>query len=162
MGKGGASAMVTKVVGGLVTGGLIGKGFMRPVCLVRVLALLVAIASLSACTGLRGPDLTTPTSTPSSANAAVAASLNAADAELARFFDDPHWEGFRNLTAGARGVFLAPRATSAGFIVGAEFANGVILARHGSSWSDPVFVRLSNYDVGLLAGAERPPCSCWS
>lgn len=121
----------------------------------RRFALSVAIASVSACTGLRGPDLATPTSAPSSASTAVVASLNAADAELARFFDDPHWEGFRNLTAGARGVFLAPKATTAGFIVGAEFANGMVLARHGSSWSDPVFVRLSNYDVGFLAGAEK-------
>ena len=29
------------------------------------------------------------------------------------------------------------------------------LSRHGQVWSDPVFIRLSDYDIGFLAGASK-------
>jgi lipid-binding SYLF domain-containing protein len=56
---------------------------------------------------------------------------------------------------GARGIFIAPSSTSIGFILGSQQGVGVLLARHGQVWSDPVFIRLSNYDVGFLAGASK-------
>ncbi len=71
------------------------------------------------------------------------------------FFSKPQWQGIRNLTGGARGIFIAPNSTSMGFILGAQRGVGVLLARHGQVWSDPVFIRLSDYDIGFLAGAEK-------
>jgi lipid-binding SYLF domain-containing protein len=71
------------------------------------------------------------------------------------FFSKPQWQAIRNLTGGARGIFIAPNSTSMGFILGAQRGVGVLLARHGQVWSDPVFIRLSDYDIGFLAGAEK-------
>ena len=71
------------------------------------------------------------------------------------FFSKPQWQAIRNLTGGARGIFIAPNSTSMGFILGAQRGIGVLLARHGQVWSDPVFIRLSDYDIGFLAGAEK-------
>jgi lipid-binding SYLF domain-containing protein len=71
------------------------------------------------------------------------------------FFSKPQWQAIRNLTGGARGIFIAPNSTSMGFILGAQRGLGVLLVRHGQMWSDPVFIRLSDYDIGFLAGAEK-------
>jgi lipid-binding SYLF domain-containing protein len=87
-------------------------------------------------------------------NSSVALTQSAAStAEV--FFSKPQWQAIRNLTGGARGIFIAPDSTSIGFIVGSQQGIGVLLARHGQVWSDPVFIRLSNYDVGFLAGASK-------
>ena len=71
------------------------------------------------------------------------------------FFSKSQWQAIRNLTGGARGIFIAPSSTNIGFILGSQQGVGVLLARHGQAWSDPVFIRLSNYDVGFLAGASK-------
>jgi lipid-binding SYLF domain-containing protein len=71
------------------------------------------------------------------------------------FFSKPQWQAIRNLTGGARGIFIAPNSTSIGFILGAQQGVGVLLSRHGQVWSDPVFIRLSDYDIGFLAGASK-------
>ena len=89
--------------------------------------------------------------TPGSPVAVTHSAANTVEA----FFSDARWQAIRNLTGGARGIFIAPNATSIGFILGAQEGVGVLLARHGQVWSDPVFIRLSNYDIGFLAGAAK-------
>ena len=91
------------------------------------------------------------TSASTNAIALAQSAANTADA----FFSKPQWQGIRNLTGGARGIFIAPNATSVGFVLGSQQGVGVLLARHGQVWSDPVFIRLSNYDIGFLAGASK-------
>jgi lipid-binding SYLF domain-containing protein len=87
-------------------------------------------------------------------NSPVALAQSAAST-AGSFFSNPNWQAIRNLTGGARGIFIAPNSTSIGFILGSQQGVGVLLARHGQIWSDPVFIRLSNYDVGFLAGASK-------
>jgi lipid-binding SYLF domain-containing protein len=87
-------------------------------------------------------------------NSPVALAQSAANTADA-FFSKPQWQAIRNLTGGARGIFIAPSSTNIGFILGAQQGVGVLLARHRQVWSDPVFIRLSNYDVGFLAGASK-------
>jgi hypothetical protein len=58
------------------------------------------------------------------------------------FHGPPGWEDVRNLTAGAR----------AGFILGQERSAGIVMARNRDEWSDPVFLILTNVDIGFLAG----------
>ncbi|NOG70749.1 lipid-binding SYLF domain-containing protein [Roseicella sp. DB1501] len=79
----------------------------------------------------------------------------AAGDTLEQFFTSPEWQGVRNLTGGARAIFVAPSAEKIGFILGAQQAHGLLLMRHGQVWSDPIFVRLTNLDVGFLAGAAK-------
>jgi len=92
-----------------------------------------------------------PTPAPNGAVTLTQSAANTADA----FFSKTQWQAIRNLTGGSRGIFIAPDSTSIGFILGAQQGVGVLLARHGESWSDPVFVRLSNYDIGFLAGVAK-------
>ena len=100
-----------------------------------------------------------PTSSIARSNAATPkgpAALTQSAANTAEaFFSQPQWQAIRNLTGGARAIFIAPNSTSIGFIVGSQQGAGVLLARHGQIWSDPVFIRLSDYDIGFLAGASN-------
>lgn len=80
--------------------------------------------------------------------------IEAATTAMQPFVQRPEWEGFRNLTAGAQGILIVPSALRIGFVVGAEIGSGILMTRHGNAWSDPVFVKLSNYNVGFLAGAS--------
>ncbi|HET7882190.1 MAG TPA: lipid-binding SYLF domain-containing protein [Acetobacteraceae bacterium] len=95
-----------------------------------------------------------PESNPPVPNGAVALTQSAAKTADA-FFSKAQWQAIRNLTGGARGILIAPNSTSIGFIVGTQQGVGVLLTRHGEVWSDPVFVRLSNYDIGFLAGIAK-------
>lgn len=127
-------------------------------------SLLLPLLLLAACGG-QNNDVAATGTAPGAAGAASPASgttqadparlTQAATATLQGFFAQPHWEGVRNLAAGARAIFIAPHDDRAGFILGAERAAGVLLARHGTNWSDPVFITLTNVDLGFLAGASR-------
>lgn len=117
------------------------------------LATLMGLSLLAGCSGLSGQggaDQPSAPATQQSANSLQQAAVTA----MQPFLQRPEWEGFRNLTAGAQGILIVPSAIRVGFIVGAELGSGILMARHGNTWSDPVFVKLSNYNVGFLAGAS--------
>jgi lipid-binding SYLF domain-containing protein len=97
------------------------------------------------------PIAQTSATTPNSPVALTQSAANTAET----FFSKPQWQAIRNLTGGARGIFIAPNSTSIGFILGSQQGIGVLLSRHGQVWSDPVFIRLSDYDIGFLAGASK-------
>ncbi|MDX9860046.1 MAG: lipid-binding SYLF domain-containing protein [Rhodospirillales bacterium] len=62
---------------------------------------------------------------------------------------------FRDLLAKAEGVVIFPGAYRAGFIVGAEFGSGVMLARQpAGGWSPPAFYALGAGSVGLQIGGQ--------
>ena len=68
--------------------------------------------------------------------------------------DDPMIK-MRELWPQARGVILLPGILKAGFIVGAEGGNGVLLARDVSgNWSQPAFYTLAAGSIGLQAGGQ--------
>ncbi|MDT8332934.1 lipid-binding SYLF domain-containing protein [Roseomonas gilardii] len=126
-------------------------------CLLAPLLLLAACGQdgRGAATGPASAGSAASSGTTTKADPDPARLTEAATTTVKGFFAQPHWEGVRNLAAGARAIFIAPRDDRAGFILGAERAEGIFLVRHGTVWSDPVFITLTNVDLGFLAGASR-------
>jgi lipid-binding SYLF domain-containing protein len=93
-------------------------------------------------------------------NAPLAAELTADQKEMAKhgtehlksFLSHPQAEAMRNLVGGVRGLLIVPSSHKGGFVVGYEQGNGLLFARHGDQWSDPVAMQLSNMSVGFQAG----------
>lgn len=85
----------------------------------------------------------------------VAPLVTAATSSMEPFLRREEWEGFRNIAAGAQAILVIPSATRVGLFVGIQEGEGLLLQRHGNNWSDPVFVKLGNYNVGFLAGASN-------
>ncbi len=55
----------------------------------------------------------------------------------------------------AKGVFIIPQLVKAGFVVGGEYGEGVLLARKGAGdWSNPAFYSLAAGSIGLQIGVE--------
>lgn len=55
----------------------------------------------------------------------------------------------------AKGVFIIPQLVKAGFVVGGEYGEGVLLARNGAGdWSGPAFYSLTAGSIGLQIGVE--------
>ena len=54
----------------------------------------------------------------------------------------------------ARAVLIVPNLVKAGFFLGGEGGQGVMLARTGHGWSDPAFYTLASASFGLQAGIE--------
>ena len=123
-----------------------------------ILACLLSAGLLAACAAeepsasRRSPDA--PRSGPQATSGAVAPLVASATTSTRPFLQRAEWEGFRNLSGGAQGILIIPSATRIGLIVGVEEGAGLLMARHGGAWSDPVFVRMSNYNIGFLAGAS--------
>ena len=75
--------------------------------------------------------------------------------EIQQFSQHTQWDGVENVLGGAKAVIIAPDVKSGAFIVGVENGTGVLLARHGEVWSDPVFVKLWEESAGLQAGIKQ-------
>lgn len=73
-------------------------------------------------------------------------------AHLKRFLAYSQAEAMRNLLGAVRGVVVVPSGNKGGFVFGYEQGNGLLFARHGDKWSDPVAMRLSNFSIGMQAG----------
>lgn len=54
----------------------------------------------------------------------------------------------------ARGIAIIPDLIKAGFIVGARYGRGVLVARRHGRWSAPVFIMLEGGSVGYQIGVE--------
>ncbi len=68
---------------------------------------------------------------------------------------DMQMDIFRDLMREAQGVAVFPAALKAGFIVGGEYGNGVLLARTASGgWSSPAFYTMGGGSIGLQIGGE--------
>jgi lipid-binding SYLF domain-containing protein len=80
--------------------------------------------------------------------------IEGANAELLDFFEQPEWEGVRNIMGGTQAVLIAPEFQSGSLILGYEEGAAVLLVRHGAAWSDPVFVELSQTSVGVQVGVK--------
>ncbi len=85
----------------------------------------------------------------------AASLIRGSEALLRRFRDDPAWAQVWRVLGGAEGVLVAPRISAAGLFVVAESGQGLVLARHGMRWSDPVGVKLSETSVGLEGGVRE-------
>lgn len=61
----------------------------------------------------------------------------------------------RSLLRDARAVLIVPELVKGGFIFGGEGGDGVLLERHGRSWSQPSFYTLGSASFGLQIGLEK-------
>lgn len=78
-----------------------------------------------------------------------------AEALLRRFRDNSAWSLVWQQIGKADGVLIAPRIAAEGLLVMQENGAGLVLARHGGAWSDPVGVMLSETSVGLQGGVRE-------
>jgi lipid-binding SYLF domain-containing protein len=68
---------------------------------------------------------------------------------------DPSFAQAQEMLRHARAVLIVPKLIKGGFIFGAEGGDGVLLERHGKSWSQPAFYTLGSASFGLQAGLEQ-------
>jgi lipid-binding SYLF domain-containing protein len=87
-------------------------------------------------------------------NTRSAALVQSSTQALQSFLRNPKWESLRNLLGGARAIFIVPHDVAGGFLVTASGGDGVLLRRHGETWSDPVFMHIGSVGVGFEGGAE--------
>jgi lipid-binding SYLF domain-containing protein len=60
-----------------------------------------------------------------------------------------------SLLARARAVLIVPDLVKGGFLIGAEYGTGVLLARDGNGrWSGPAFYSVASGSIGLQAGLQ--------
>ena len=68
---------------------------------------------------------------------------------------DQQMRMFRDLLRDAKGVVIFPGAVKAGFILGAEYGDGVLLARTPSGeWRTPAFYTMGAGSIGLQIGGQ--------
>lgn len=82
--------------------------------------------------------------------------VNHALGTIERLKSDERWsKDFDPMLAKARAVLLVPDLYKAGFVVGGQFGNGVLLVRgKDGNFSYPAFYTLSGGSLGLQIGAE--------
>lgn len=68
---------------------------------------------------------------------------------------DKEFGNARALLHRARGVLIAPRIFKAGFFVGGEGGQAVLMARGPNGWSNPAFYTVASASFGLQIGAQE-------
>jgi lipid-binding SYLF domain-containing protein len=68
---------------------------------------------------------------------------------------DKEFGNARDLLHRARAVMIAPRIFKAGFFVGGEGGEAVLMARGAGGWSDPAFYTVASASFGLQIGAQE-------
>jgi len=68
---------------------------------------------------------------------------------------DKEFGNARALLHRARAVLIAPRIFKAGFFVGGEGGQAVLLTRGAHGWSDPAFYQIASASFGLQIGAQE-------
>ncbi len=81
--------------------------------------------------------------------------LSAAAIHLEGFSSHSQAEAIINLAGAAKSVIIIPDEIAASLIVGYKRGTGAMFRRHGSDWSDPVFLTFSKYGVGLQVGGSH-------
>jgi lipid-binding SYLF domain-containing protein len=79
-----------------------------------------------------------------------------AQATVEELVADPNFGNLRGLLARAHGVVVVPELYKAGFILGGEAGQAVVLARdvNTGEWSYPAFMTMASGSVGLQIGAS--------
>lgn len=77
--------------------------------------------------------------------------VNRAVQVLRRMRADP---ALATMLVRSSGVFIVPDYARAAFVVGGRGGAGVLLVRHGDTWTDPAFYHLGGISAGVQAGAE--------
>jgi len=81
--------------------------------------------------------------------------LAEAASHLEGFSSHSQAEAIINLVGASKAVVIIPDEIAASFIVGYKRGTGAIFRRHGSDWSDPVFLTFAKYGIGIQAGASH-------
>ncbi len=68
---------------------------------------------------------------------------------------DPAFAQAARMIDTARAVYIVPKLVKGGFIFGAEGGDGVLLVRHGRSWSTPKFYGMGSASFGLQIGLQQ-------
>ena len=68
---------------------------------------------------------------------------------------DPAFGTARTMLQDAQAIYIVPKLVKGGFIFGAEGGDGVLLVRHGHTWSDPRFYGMGSGSFGLQIGLEQ-------
>ena len=69
--------------------------------------------------------------------------------------NDKEFGNARQLLHRARAVVIAPRIFKAGFFVGGEGGQAVLMTRGAHGWSDPAFYTVASASFGLQIGAQE-------
>ncbi len=81
--------------------------------------------------------------------------VNRATETVERFKDFPELKEFARHIPGAKAVVVLPTVIKAGFFVGAEAGNGILIARAGDGkWGYPAFYTLGAASFGIQAGLQ--------
>jgi lipid-binding SYLF domain-containing protein len=81
--------------------------------------------------------------------------VNHAMTTLGDLRHDKEFGNARQLMRQARAVLIAPSIFKAGFFVGGEGGNAVLLVRGAHGWSDPAFYTVASASFGLQIGAKE-------
>lgn len=110
---------------------------------IRLIAVLAFV-----CTGLAGQ----PAQAQSEQQQLVERSRLVLDA----FLSDPQFESVRVYVQNAYAVLIMPQMLQGGFVLGANYGNGVLLARDPQTgqWGDPVFYTMGGGSIGLQFGLK--------
>jgi len=81
--------------------------------------------------------------------------VNHATGTLADLRHDKEFGNARQLLHSARAVLIAPRIFKAGFFVGGEGGQAVLMTRGRAGWSDPAFYTIASASFGLQIGAQE-------
>jgi lipid-binding SYLF domain-containing protein len=75
---------------------------------------------------------------------------------LDSFLSDPKFQDVRVYVQNAYAVLIMPEVLKAGFLLGVNYGNGVLLVRDPQSgqWGDPAFYTLGGGSVGLQVGMQ--------
>lgn len=68
---------------------------------------------------------------------------------------DKEFGNARELLHRARAVLIAPRIFKAGFFIGGEGGQAVLMTRDAHGWSDPAFYTVASASFGLQIGAQE-------
>ncbi len=74
-----------------------------------------------------------------------------------QFYRDPDLDWLRSHLKEAKGLFILPAVTKAGYVLGATHATGLFLVRDEETnrWSEPAFYRAVGGSVGFQIGIAR-------
>lgn len=110
----------------------------------RTAAALLAVALLSSAVPL-----------PARAADSEQATVDHAIGTLQDLRRDKEFGNARDLLHRARAVLIAPRIFKAGFFVGGEGGQAVLMTRGAKGWSDPAFYTIGSASFGLQIGAQE-------
>jgi lipid-binding SYLF domain-containing protein len=80
--------------------------------------------------------------------------VDRAQISVQALYGDEDFKMMRGLMEQARAVIIVPELIKAGFIVGGEGGEAIMLVRQGDGWSLPAFYFLASGSIGLQAGVQ--------